>query len=158
MVILKKALKRDWHLKCLSLTLLVLFGISLTWVCFQKNMILTIMGLAFSVIGLKLLAQNLRQSQIEHSPLVYLLLNEPEQIVWVYSVMTQRMPFGLEWSKNGIMYFKLLDGDEITVTLAAGDLRLVSKFLNRLLPHASFGYSKEKEKMYEINPEHLLKR
>lgn len=121
-------------------------------------MILTIMGLAFSVIGLKLLAQNLRQSQIEHSPLVYLLLNEPEQIVWVYSVMTQRMPFGLEWSKNGIMYFKLLDGDEITVTLAAGDLRLVSKFLNRLLPHASFGYSKEKEKMYEINPEHLLKR
>ena len=32
--------------------------------------------------------------------LMQLLLKTPEKIVWIYSLMTQRMPFGIEFSKR----------------------------------------------------------
>ena len=113
--------------------------------------------LAF-IIGLQLLYQVIRRSRAADERLLNLLNKNPEQIVWVFSLTTQTMPFGFHLWDTGTMYFKLLDGDEITVSLPAKKLKMVSKFLNRLLPHASFGYSEERQAQYENDPKSLLKK
>jgi hypothetical protein len=40
--------------------------------------------------------------------------------------------------ESGILYFKLSDGDAISVSMPAKDLKPVSRFLNQVLPHTSF--------------------
>jgi hypothetical protein len=92
-----------------------------------------------------------RQRPVDHR-LLYLLRGAGagrREIVWIYSVRTQTMPFGLYLWERGTMYFKLLDGSEIVLSLPADQLKMVSKFLGRLLPHAAIGYSKERMEQYE---------
>jgi hypothetical protein len=55
------------------------------------------------------------------------------------------------------LYFKLSNGDEITVSLRPQKLKVISKFLNRLLPHASFGYSHDRAQWYHVHPDMLRK-
>ena len=98
----------------------------------------------------------IKKPRTEDERLWYLLNENPKQIVWVYSITTQTMPFGFHLWDTGTMYFKLLDGDEITVGLPTKKLKMVSKFLNRLLPHASFGYSEERQAQFEKDPKLLL--
>jgi len=65
------------------------------------------------------------------------------------------MPFGFQFSKNGTIYFKLADGDELSVSLPARQLKTVSKALNKILPQATFGYSEANAQYYDIDPEML---
>ena len=67
------------------------------------------------------------------------------------------MPFGFYWSENGLLFFKLANGEEITVHLKAKHLKLVSKTLGRLLPHTTFGYSSERDQWYQLDPQLLIK-
>jgi hypothetical protein len=68
------------------------------------------------------------------------------------------MPFGLYLWERGTMFFMLQDGDEISVGLPARKLKMVSRFLNKLLPHASFGYTAERQQQFEADPKLLLKK
>lgn len=100
-----------------------------------------------------------RQRPADHR-LLHLLRGRAEDrrsIVWIYAVRTQTMPFGLYLWERGAMYFRLLDGSTIVLPLPAGQLKMVSKFLERLLPHASFGFSKERMEDYEKDPQRLLR-
>ena len=85
------------------------------------------------------------------------LLKNKEDIVWVYSILTQRMPFGLQINRQAILYFKLIDSNEITLTVPEKDLSDISLFLNQHLPHASFGYTQERAQWYMANPALLLR-
>ncbi|THH36348.1 hypothetical protein [Neolewinella litorea] len=82
------------------------------------------------------------------------LREQPERIVWVYSVVTERMPFGLNLMRSGTLYLYVDDGRVHDFNLRAEQLLLVTKTLNRLLPHAEFGYTKERELKYrgELTP------
>lgn len=71
-------------------------------------------------------------------------------------MVIQRMPFGFEFSQSALIYFKLLNGDDITLSLPAEQLKLVMKYLGRLLPHAAIGHSIERERAYTENPRNLL--
>ena len=88
------------------------------------------------------------------SKVIYELTHHPKDILWVYSFVYQRMPFGFQMSSKGLMYFKMTNNREICVALPSKDLKMVSRFLNRVLPHAMFGYSKEKAAQYQkiLNP------
>jgi hypothetical protein len=86
-----------------------------------------------------------------------LLEHHPRQIVWVYSIVTERLPFGFNVARAGLMYFKLADGDEITVSLPAERLPWISRYLNDRLPHATFGYSRDREQWYLASPYLLLR-
>jgi len=87
-----------------------------------------------------------------------MLQKEPKRIVWVYSIVTKRMPFGFQINQSGTMYFKLLDGDELTLSFPASELKSISEMLNYHLPHATFGYTKEREQWYMAHPELLLRQ
>ncbi|MBV6653640.1 MAG: hypothetical protein KI786_07790, partial [Mameliella sp.] len=59
--------------------------------------------------------------------------------------------------RNGTLYLKLRDGDDVSVSLSADDLKVVSRYLNRLLPHATFGYTKDREQWFMASPLMLLR-
>lgn len=155
--ILKKALKKEWRQQVLASFALGLAGLSLLYFFYPKYWILSGLGFLLSPIGFGLCLKKVRQGEGQHNQLMTLLEKEPSKIVWVYSVVTQRMPFGFALSNNGLLYFKLLDGDEICLSLPVTQLKLVSKTLNRLLPHATFGYDDNKAQWYLADPLLLLK-
>ena len=155
-LILKRALQRELRLQVLASVILLLFGLFLIGSFFQKNWILTIIGLITTVSGIRLVYKTTKNWDANHHPLMRTLYFQPRQIVWIYSLHTQRMPFGFEFSNSGTLYFKLIDGDEFSVSLPAKKLKLVSKTLSRVLPHASFGYSKVRAQWFLESPEKLL--
>lgn len=156
-VILKKALKKEWRQQVLASFALGLAGLSLLYFFYPQYWILSGLGFLLSPIGFGLCLHKIRQGEGRHNQLMELLESKPEQIVWVYTVVTQRMPFGFALSNNGLLYFKLLDGDEICLSLPVTQLKLVSKTLNRLLPHATFGYDDNKAQWYLADPAMLIR-
>lgn len=154
---LKKAVKRETRLQLFAALALTFIGVFICYQSFETNGFLVVLGLVGVIIGLRYTFRMATQWRVEHTRLMQLLLHNPKQIVWVYSTVTQHMPFGFQFINMGTLYFKLIDGDEISVSLKAKDLKIISRFLNRLLPHATFGFSKDKEQWFMAAPEMLIR-
>ncbi len=155
MRILERAIHGELRLQVIAAACLFGLGAFLCYVFFSNSVILSIIGLGIAVIGIRQVYLTLRALRLADHEILHLLREKPHHIVWVYSVVTERSPFGFTFMKQGTMYFKLASGDQLSVMMPSGKLKLVSKFLNRLLPHASFGYSIDREQLYEISPEQL---
>jgi hypothetical protein len=155
---IKNALRIDRNLKFIFGISATLFGAWLLMFVFERfSWIFAAFALAMLVSGIRLLSDVFRFWKMEQTPLIQLLFYQPQEIVWVYTIVTEKLPFGVFFSKKGTMYFKLLNGDEISIKLDEKQLPLISESLNSVLPHATFGYSKEKEQWYMANPAMLLK-
>jgi len=154
---LQQALQREQRLKLLASVAMLLLGGLLSALFFHRSVIVAIAGLVILVLGIKFVFQFAGRQGISDIRLMKLLREHPREIVWVYSVVTERLPFGFKFSKSGILYFKLADGDELSVSMSADDLKLVSRFLNRVLSHATFGYTADREQWYLANPRMLLR-
>lgn len=76
------------------------------------------------------------------------LRENPEDIVWVYGMVTERMPFGFRTVRMETLYFVDRAGDIHSFPLRKGQTKLVTRTLNRVLPHAEFGYTPEREMAY----------
>ena len=157
-LLLEKATNREWQLELFATLGLLLLGLGVIYFAFDKYAILTFIGIVLTIMGTNLSIKKARSIDKTDNRLIYLLKEEPGKIVWVYAVLTQRMPFGVEWSQNGILYFKLIDGDEISVSIPANQLKMVSKTLSRVIPHASFGYTEIREETFNIDPALLKKK
>ena len=158
MKLLHSALQKERNIKLVLALCLMFLGVVIPYVFFQKNGFIAVVGLATLLASIYIMFGLLRRPATTDERLWHLLNHEPGQIVWVYSVVTQTMPFGFHLWDAGTMYFKLLDGDEISVYLPVKKMKMVSKFLNRLLPHASFGFSEERQAQFESDPKLLLKK
>jgi hypothetical protein len=157
MNMLKKALLQECQMQMLSLFLLLIGSAALIIFTFEKSVILPCLGLIGSIISIQLIYRTARLLNVEDHRLIWFLQNQPHAIVWVYSVKTDRLPFGFQLFSSTTLYFKLSNGDEITVSLRPQKLKVISKFLNRLLPHASFGYSHDRAQWYHVHPDMLRK-
>ena len=76
------------------------------------------------------------------------LRDDPASIVWVYGMVTERMPFGFRLSSMATLHLVDREGDMHCFGLKPEELKLVTKTLNRVCPSAEFGYTKERELMY----------
>lgn len=76
------------------------------------------------------------------------LRDNPDDIVWVYGMVTERMPFGFRLGAMATLHLMDRDGGMHAFGLKPKELKLVTKTLNRVLPHADFGYSPEREMKY----------
>lgn len=155
---LRKAIRREQRWQLVACLALLVAGLSMCYFFFATHIILTIMGLFLAVLGLRYTVRAFRLLRPEDHPLMRLLRYQPHRIVWVYTVVTQRLPFGLQIQRSGTLYCKLIDGDEVSVSLPGRHLKLVSKTLSRLLPHASFGYSENRQQWYLASPALLLRK
>lgn len=158
MVLLRKAMRQESRLQLFSASFLLVFGAVLSYFFFNQNTLLSVLGLIAVFVGARLTHLFFHQLNVEENKLMHLLHEQPEKIVWVYSVVTERTPFGFQLFKHGLLYFMLLDGDNISVSLPSAQLKIVSEGLNGMLPHATFGYTEEREVHYQKSPKMLLKK
>ena len=156
--LLRRAIRREWRLKLVASLLLLALGLAFAYFYFGLNIIVTLFGLTCSVLGIRFVFSLLQENRAGGPRLMYLLERRPGYIVWVYAVVTERLPFGLQFGSSCTLYFKLMDGDEVSVNLSAKSQREVSKTLNRLLPHATFGYTRDREQWYMADPAMLLRQ
>jgi len=115
---------------------------------FNSNVLIAIVGAAATVAGGMMYFYFQKSNKNPDTNLVKIIDDQPEKILWVYTLETNLMPFGFKVKDKGLIYFKLDNGDDICVKMEAKDLKLVSRFLNRLLPNAMFGFSEEKQEQY----------
>ena len=154
---LVQALRRERQVQLVSLTFLILVSATVASQFLRVNGLIA--GVAFFglVVGMGLLMRLLaRKPWEDRHELLELLHHEPERVAWVYHMVTQRMPFGFQFTKGGLLYLKLTDGDEYTVSMSPDHLKLVFRFLKRVLPRASFGFSQERQAAYRDDPRSLL--
>lgn len=88
---------------------------------------------------------------LSDQPIVYWrrhLRDQPEDIVWVYGMVTERMPFGFRIAAMATLHLVDRAGEMHCFGLKPDELKLVTKTFNRVLPHAEFGYSPEREMKY----------
>ena len=158
MQILLKSLRKEQWARLLVAVLMTTFGGLFIYLFFGKNQLLVILSLGLLVFGIRFLRTVLKEWDFENQKLLQLIDNQPIKIVWVYSMVTERMPFGLALSKQGLLYFKLENGDDIAVSISNENLKIVTRFLKRLLPHAVFGYTPERMRNYRKNPSLFLQQ
>lgn len=157
MNMLKKALLIECQSQLVALFLLLLTSTALLLYTFEESIIFPALGLMGIIISIQLIYRIARSLNIEEHRLIWLLKNQSHAIVWIYSVKTERLPFGFKLSKSTTLYFKLSDGSEISVNVPPRNLKVISRYLNRLLPHATFGYSHNRAQWFQIHPDMLRK-
>jgi hypothetical protein len=154
--IIETALSKEQRQKWFASIVLFVVGVLMSYYFFNQNAILTAMGLIFSVLGIRYIYLFFPLRAGRDFRLIYTLENQPQQIVWVYAIVTERLPFGLQFTSNATLYFRLLNGGEYSVVLPEKIVADISQALNLVLPHASFGYSKDREQLYIADPALLL--
>lgn len=154
MDILSKSLTTENRIKILLSLSLVILGLYLIGTAI---LIYIIVGVLLIVPGMYFLIPAILEFQIHRNPMMNVLIEDPQTIVWVYSVVTERMPFGLKVFSQSTLYFKLLDKEEHSVSIPEKYIDIVTRMLNKKLPHATFGFSRDKEQWYIASPELLIK-
>jgi len=157
MKLLCHAIARENRLQLIAAVVLTIVGILTIYYAFGLSHIIAGLGVVTTLIGIRLTFKFAQQQRVEESYLVHLIFHEPDKIVWVYGLVTQHQPFGFNTTRSGVLYFNLVNGDNISVSLSAQKLKQVSFLLNRLLPRAVFGHTKERERQYARDPKSMLR-
>lgn len=161
-ILLYHALRRERHLKLLATMLILLGGIAFIVLIFLANtinlsLICALAAMSLIVLGFKFLYETLIVWQTEKHPLWQQVTQQPKDIVWVYAKVVETSPYGLQVSGHAVMYFKLINGDEWSISVSRRQVSALSKSLNSVLPHATFGYSVERAQWYVADPYLLIR-
>ena len=161
-VLLTQAIQRERTLFSIMALLLLGGGITACILAIGQGsipliLLFAIIGMGLTVWGFKVLHDIIGLWDISKTPLMVLLREDPEHIVWVYSIVTEQVPYGFLIARMATMYFKLLDGGEITLFVPHHKAKFISEQLNSILPHATFGYSVERDQWFAADPALLLK-
>ena len=149
-----KSLERDWLLQLLAVVILLTAACVTLLIGLRGHPAVLLLGLgALGLGGVFLFRLFYRPSPLQ--TLQERLYDRPDTVVWVYGIVHQHHPFGLQFNERGIIYFKFSDGDELSAYLPPGKLKLISKVLARALPDTVFGYTKEREARYARDPRRL---
>jgi hypothetical protein len=149
-----QSLEREWLMQLVALLILITGGLVSLSVALKGYWIIMVLGGSISTIGAYYLYLHLSQPRALDR-LLKILYERPQEVVWVYSIVNDHHPFGLQFLQRGILYFKLINGDEMSANLPPRKLKLISKILSRALPDTVFGYSNERARRYSQNPTSL---
>jgi len=160
--LLERILIRERNLKLLAATIMLggalFFVVLMTFTNTVKLcLVCALAGLILFILGFKFLYETLVVWQPRRHPVWLQITKNPQQIVWVYSKDVQTSPYGLEVSGHTVMFFKLLNKSELSISVPRKQARALSESLNPVLPHATFGYTLERAQWYTADP-YLLTR
>lgn len=146
-----KSLERDWFLQLCAILFMLTLGFTLVLWGMRASPLILALAMVMVIVGGYLCWRHFRRpTTLER--LQDRLYDHPESVVWIYSVVHQHHPFGLQINQRGIMYFKFADGDEQSAYLPPDKMKLISKVLGRALPNTVFGYTRERAAQYEKDP------
>lgn len=113
-------------------------------------------GVFFLLLGCAFTGYLFRIGPFKSKSVADQLLEDPDAVVWVYHYIVQTMPFGVEVSKMTTVYFYLVDGNFHTLRVKLSRIDELFDQLKHRLPHATFGYSEEKDFLYKTDPRLLI--
>ena len=125
---------------------------------YQTDFLLVIIGLVGLSISVILVISLIQGGGLEKHPVYKILSEQPRDIVWVYSIKTQRLPFGISLFENTYLYFADTKSHLFSLKVRDKDIKIIMRKLNQWVPWASFGYSEQKELSYRENPNSLIKK
>lgn len=158
MELIIKSIQREYSLKALLALSFPIIGTCLILWNRQEINIYFFVGWLICLFGMFYFPKTLLNlKQINNNNLITQLLKFPNEVVWVYSIKTQLMPFGIQLSNRVTVFFKTIDGKENSLRVPEKDLPKIMEFLNQQLPLATFGYSQEKSQWYAIDPAMLIR-
>lgn len=140
------SIEREHRGKQIAALLLVVAGLLVGLLTMPYSAVLPFAGMFVATLGIYWLVRLLGEQPV--AALREELREHPERILWVYGMVTERMPFGLNLLRSGTLYLVDDRGGLNGFSLPAAKLLLVTKTLNRLLPRAEFGYTEERELRY----------
>ena len=117
-----------------------------------------ILGLILMGPGVYLFLKAFQNWDIEDSEIIQTISNDTKNVIWVYPYVTQVMPFGISLFDRCYIIMKTLDGKELAFKVPVRKKKLLLNWLKRLIPHARFGFSKERETLYGQSPESFLNK
>ena len=155
--LLEKVLIRERNLKLLAATILLAGALAFVVLMAFTNtvklcLVCALAGCILFILGFKFLYETLTVWQVHRHPVWLQITKNPKQIVWVYSKDVQTSPYGLEVSGHAVMFFKLLDKSELSISVPRKQAHALSESLNPILPHATFGYTVERAQWYVADP------
>lgn len=83
------------------------------------------------------------------------LREAPGDIVWVYRVEKEVMPFGVMVFKKAHYCLGLSNGDSLIFPLMEEIVHPFYREMSTYLPHATFGHSVDNEQLFRVDPEML---
>ena len=151
-----KSLEKDWLMQLIAKMVVLVAALILLAVGLHSFSVVLFIGFGLTVVAGWLIYQHFRRRSILEK-LQDRLYDDPGSVVWIYTVVQEHHPFGLQFTERGLIYFKFNDGHEDSAYLPPGKLKLTCKILQRALPYTVFGYTKERAEQYKKNPLHISK-
>lgn len=98
-----------------------------------------------------------KRFNIERNPFYIAVVYNSRNVVWVYHQVTHVMPFGIQLYKRFTIYIHTLNGKCYSLQVSEKQLMPCLKYLEKLLPRATFGHDINKEQLYRANPIMLVR-
>lgn len=117
---------------------------------------LFLMGFLIYFVGSLFLVHVIRTWDIRYIPVYGLFTHDMDNLVWVYQIKLEMMPFGIKFWNEETMVLKTLNAQEHQIRAFAPQIKLLTAYLAKNAPHVTFGHSPEKEQWYTVSPMLLL--
>ncbi len=113
-------------------------------------------GAVFLVTGVLLIRMLAAHWRPERAPLMNVLRDRPRDIVWIYVEEITSRAAGVAVRKYHTIKIALADNKLFTLAVKAADKDRVLAILADYAPQATFGYSRERQKMFKRSPRSLI--
>lgn len=160
--IIETALRQNRNLKVGMGTSLILLSLTVILTTLDGMQARTALGIALLCMmlgftGLYFLLNGILRYDTQKNYLLKLITQQPEQVVWVYYLKVENMPFGVRVMQFTTLYIHLLNHEKISIQMSEAKIQLLMNLLRHRLANATFGYSKMREQLYQISPSLLEK-
>lgn len=118
---------------------------------------LQLLAFAAIIIGLYAIIHAIRIQNPDKNRILHSLKERPQNIVWIYSYITVNMPFGIQLFRTCTMYVNFVDGKQSDLKVDPNRYDEINQLLQDDLPHATFGYTVQREQLYRADPKLLYK-
>lgn len=162
MELIKKGVIYDRNYQLVVGAILVCSGLALLYFVPESSdigariSVYVVSGILF-LLSLMFFYEASKKAKPEKQPVLQYIEFDPKQIVWVYSYIIETMPFGIRFMKMHTVYFYFKNGKYTTIRVSPKVHNALMGDLKDRLPHASFGFTSEKEQLYKANPELLYR-
>ena len=155
--IIENALRQNRNLKVVTGAFLMAIGITVILTILDNLQPKAALGVALVCMiigftGLYFLLNGVLRYDTQKNYLLKLITLQPEQVIWVYYLKVENMPFGIRLMQFTTLYIHLRNREKIAIQMPEHKIQLLMNLLRQRLHKASFGYSKMKEQMYGISP------
>lgn len=155
--ILRSAIAGELRSQVLFAAALMAAGAAMLAFLYDRHFVWVIVGLVLCGCGAFVFMIWWKTRLPENSKLWRHLRDRPQEIVWIYSTVTEIMPFGVALFSRTHLVFNTLDGEKIYLQISLSKRKLLIFWLRRLLPRATFGYTPEREEKFYKTPGQLIR-